>query len=145
MNINVDDLCPELPRSTGKLNVDTISINYPLIEINDSMPHVKIDHNEIIKKINMKRKNKLYHYLLIFNKCCRKINEASDKDLYDIVFSVPYFVSQCPLYCVQECVDFVNQRLKKELFDTYVLNDTSLFITWRFIELKKERTSRPHE
>ena len=68
--------------------------------------------NRIYKKKKEKEENKLKKYNKIFDKCKRKIKWAADNHQYYILFEIPKFSYNCPLYNLEECAFYIKEKLK---------------------------------
>lgn len=66
----------------------------------------------IYKKNKSKELNKLKTYNIILDRCKKKIKWAADNDQYYILFEVPRFSFDCPLYDLSECTFFIKHKLK---------------------------------
>ena len=68
--------------------------------------------NRIYKKKKEKEENKLKTYNKIFDKCKTKIKRAADNHQYYILFEIPKFSYNCPLYNLDECAFYIKEKLK---------------------------------
>ena len=52
---------------------------------------------------------------------------------------VQEYLAETPDYVAKFCVDYISNKLKANYFDTYIMNPTTIFVTWKFIEANKEK------
>ena len=100
---------------------------------------MKVDSIKI-KFTRLKRRLKVRAKLVeMYNLCCEKIKEADDMGLTDIIFELPTSMFLINTDCVDiEIIKYIDNNLRKQKLNTYVVNSKKLFITWKFLELNKE-------
>lgn len=133
----IDDLFPSDNKSgvTGKkLDIETLFSNTPL----NNDPSITFSSDILIERRKKRRKEKLNHYRQILKYCHKRIEEADENQDTDIFFTVVDTITECKDYCPLECLNYISVKLREEDFDTIMLSDTTIFITWKYIELKKE-------
>lgn len=91
--------------------------------------------NLILKKNQLRRQQLISVYTELFEKCLEKIHKAIEHSRSEIVFVVPTMVFRCELYNSSECMEFIKKKLKAIKIDYYQVNETSLFISWHYLEL----------
>lgn len=137
MDINVDNLFPSDVRSgtRGKnLDVETLFSNTPL----SNEPEITFTSNILLEKREKRRKEKLKYYTHMLKYCHKRISDADDDQGSDIVFTIIDSVPECKDYDSMECLEFISIKLREEDFDTTILTPTTMFITWKYLELKKQ-------
>jgi hypothetical protein len=137
MDISVDNLFPSEIRSGTrgrKLDVESLFSKTPL----NSEPDITFTSNILLEKREKRRREKLNYYnqMLIF--CHQRIKDADDDQASDIVFTVIESVPECKEYNSLECLEYISDKLRKEDLDTTILTPTNMFITWKYLELKKK-------
>jgi hypothetical protein len=138
-NLTIDNLIPpsnnSINYSSGKLNIDCISRDK---FIND-VPSKDFNSDDLLKNIKKKRMNIRNTYVNCYNLCCEKIKEADNLGLTDIIFELPIsmFISN-PDCKDREIINYIDNNLKKQRLNTYIIDNRKIFITWKFIELNKE-------
>lgn len=109
----------------------------------------------IYKKTKNKELNKIKTYNTIYKKCKTKIKWASDNEQYTILFELPKFSFDCPLYNLEECANYIKNKLKNKfvvhhftpqhLYQLHKLNNKdidinnlthTLYISWEYIKKK---------
>jgi hypothetical protein len=121
-NLNVDDLTQSLS-SYVKLTDDFL-IN-------------KIKYNE-----HLEQKKALDIYEVKYNDCLMKINSAIDVNMTDIFFKVVDAHFGCKLYTSYDCLNFIQNKLRKKNFDTLIISKNTIFISWKnsnFIKKSKNK------
>ena len=84
-----------------------------------------------LKKNNQKKKNnmiKCYNKIKIM--CLTKIKIVSKTDKTNIWFSVPNFLLGHTSYNLDDCINFIINKLKKRGFKTLLLKPNILYIYW---------------
>jgi hypothetical protein len=121
----------------GKIDVNSISKDK---FINDD-PDINFNSDELLKTIQRRREKIRAKLVSSFNLCCEKIKEADAMGLTDLIFEVPNMISMSNIYCKNiDVIRYISDKLRKQHLNTHILNDTKLFITWKFIELNKHNS-----
>jgi hypothetical protein len=137
VHISVDKLFPSDTRSGTrgkKLDVETLFCNTPL----NNEPDITFTSDILIEKREKRRKEKLNYYIHMLRYCHKRISDADDDQGSDIVFTIIESVPECKDYDPIECLEFISVKLREEDFDTTILTPTTMFITWKYLELKKQ-------
>jgi hypothetical protein len=146
-NINIDNLFPSECNTSGtkgkKLDIETIFLNTAL----NTEPDISFTSDVLVGRIKKRRENKLNYYKQMLKYCHVRIDSADNNQDSDIVFTVLESIPECKDYDSIECLDYISKKLREDDLNTVILNDTSMFISWKNIESKKEykkkeRTSR---
>lgn len=136
-NITVDNLFPAEDNKSGtrgkNLDIETLFVNTPL---NDD-PDITFSSDLLINRRIKRRKEKLNFYRQMLRYCHKQIESADEDQYTDIVFSVIETIPECKEYDPRECLEYISVKLREEYFDTTILTDTTMFITWKYIELKR--------
>ena len=96
-----------------------------------------VDDNFIINKIKYNQKyerellNEIYEEK--FKECLLKINDAIDMNITDIFFKINIAHFGCKKYNSLECLKYIENKLRKNKFDTYIILKTEIFISWKKI------------
>lgn len=142
--INVDDLFPSSTNKSGtrgkKMDIDTLFSHTSM----NNEPIVTFSSEVLLDKIDRRRKEKLNFFKQMLNYCHKRINDADDDQTTDIVFTVVDSIPECKNYNPRECLEYISIKLREEYFDTTILTDTTMFITWKYLELKKENIRNIH-
>ena len=137
MDISVDNLFPSEIRSGTrgrKLDVESLFSKTPL----NSEPDITFTSNILLEKREKRRREKLNYYNQMLISCHKRIKDADDDQASDIVFTVNESVPECKEYNSLECLEYISDKLRKEDLDTTILTPTNMFITWKYLELKKK-------
>ncbi len=142
MNINVDKLFPSNTNQSGtrgrRLDIDSLFSNTPLNE----EPDISYSSDVLLRKIKTRREKKVKCYYSMLRYCYQMIDKADDDQCTEIVFRVIDTVPDCPEYKPYECIEFISKKLREQFFETLPLDDNSVFITWKNIELRKEEAKQ---
>lgn len=142
-HFTLNKLFPEQMHSTsGKCNFNLDSIS-PAINENktEDMDNEMIKLTEtLLQRIETRRKKKLWYYQNMLKYCREKIIEADNNQITDILFGVIEFIPECKNYNSVECLEYISQKLRAHEFDTFIINDITMFISWKYLELKLEES-----
>jgi hypothetical protein len=96
-------------------------------------------HNSINKKKNLRQT--IYHKIL--EKCHIKIKASAGKEFYECNYDVPHYVVGLPLFNINECIDYLINKLKDNGFKVDYFFPKTLHISWFPVsEIKNEETNR---
>lgn len=135
--------------------MDRISINNLFPSNNDFKPldvnslynpqekHVrnKINFN-IDRLVNLREERKkkvLIQYERIFNMCLNKINLANNLNKVEIVYDVPEAIYGSFDYNSNDCLEYIDDRLKKLKLDTLILDNKSIYVSWENLAKKMSK------
>lgn len=93
------------------------------------------DVKSLIEMKEKIREQKMDVYKKYFNICLQKIKNSSKLGYTDIIYQFPTFELSCSNYDVKECIEYVDSSLKLKFFDTLVMPNNVLFISWYYMEL----------
>jgi hypothetical protein len=100
----------------------------------------------IDRLINLRdeRENRVVaQYDKTYNTCLSKITTANELNKTSVVFNVPETVYGYFNYSPGECVKYINKKLEEMKFDTLILNDTTIYISW--LNLGKNREKKKED
>jgi hypothetical protein len=136
--MNIETLMPSnshnYNRNTGKIDVNMIS-NGKSINID---PSKDFNSHNLLNGIYERRKKKRNWLVDMYNLCCNKIKDADDAGLTDITFILPEIISENSSYRHLEAIEYISKNLRDQKIDTLVLDKKSIFVTWKYLELKLE-------
>lgn len=144
MNFSIESLFPSknnkcVPSKKGhRLDIESLFCNTPL---NDE-PDISFSSDILLDKIKKRRKLKLKYFYNMLRYCYERINSADDDHITDIYFRVLESIPECKSYTSLECLEFISEKLRMQLFDTIIINNTTMFISWKYLELKKEELKK---
>jgi hypothetical protein len=139
-NININNLFPlSNSRSSVDKPLDVTSLyNFDRPQNIELEANVKTEINFSVESIINERKEKkrIIHnrYRKITDMCLNKIKSANKINKTDIVFNIPLTVFGCHEYNSDECLDYMEYKLRKLYMDTYILSKTAIFVSWLNIE-----------
>ena len=94
-----------------------------------------VDDNFILSKIKNVQKyenDKLNDiYETKFKECLLKINDAIDMNVTDIFYTVSSGQFGCKTYKSIECLKYIENKLRKKKFDTFIYSQNNIFISWK--------------
>ncbi len=138
----LDKLFPERTKyntsKSHKFSIETISstINEDKIEdVDNDMANLT---DILVQRIEMRRKKKLWYYQNMLKFCHEKIIEADNDQISDIIFGVIEFIPECKNYNSFECLEYISRKLRDNKFDTFIIDHVTMFISWKYLELKLE-------
>jgi hypothetical protein len=99
----------------------------------------------LIDRIVKRRKEKLKCYRKVLLSCHNKIIDIDDSGVTDMYFNIKRdvvdfneIICKCNDFKYHECIEYISDILRDDYFDTLIVNNQTLFISWHNIELKKE-------
>ena len=137
IDLSVDKLFPSDIKSGTrgkKLDVESLFSNTPL----NKEPDITFSSDILLKKREIRREKKLQYYKQMLQYCYTRITDADDDLVYDIVFTIVETIPDCKEYDPLECLEYISVKLREENFDTTILSPITMFITWKFLELKNK-------
>ena len=137
IDISIDKLFPSdnISGTKGKtLDINTLYTNTPL----NNDPDISFNSDILLEKRIKRRNEKLIYYKQMLKYCYKRITETDDNLGTDIVFTVIENIPECKEYLPRECLEYISVKIREEDFDTIILSATTMFITWKYLELKKE-------
>ena len=95
----------------------------------------KLTDEFIINKIKYNEENEKKKLLELYdnkyNESLIKINNAIDIGITDIFFSVPDAFFGYKFYNPTDCLEYTQTKLRNKNFDTLIINNSTLFISWK--------------
>jgi hypothetical protein len=136
--MNIETLMPSnkhnYNRNTGKIDVNMISNGKSI----NTDPSKDFNSHNLLNNIYERRKKKRNWLVDMYNLCCNKIKDADDTGLTDITFTLPEIILENSSYRHKEGLEYISKNLREQQIDTLILDNKSLFITWKYLELKLE-------
>jgi hypothetical protein len=140
--MTIDNLMPGGNRkylNKGHFDVNSISKDK---YINDD-PDINFNSDDLLETIQKRRENTRRLLVTSFNLCCDKIKEADSMGLTDLIFELPSMITMSNVYSKTiDIIRYISDKLKKQKLNTCIIDEKKLFITWKFIELNKEISSK---
>jgi len=137
-----------------KLNIDNLfSSKNKTLESSDPLTIYTLFHPEVNKEKNNfsvdklinvreKRKNKIVkEYKKKYIQCCKNIEELNNLNTYCTTVVVPIAVYDCPDYKPEDCIKYIENKLKKYYMDILVLSNKSIFISWDNIKENRDKAN----
>lgn len=115
---------------------DNIDFNINTLKT-DNKPIYNGLADELIEARKFRREKLLGIFNDLYNECIEKIKLYDLNGKIDLVFVVPSKIDSDINYSSQECIEFIKRKLKEIYIDTLFLNDVTLFITWKYIEINQ--------
>lgn len=131
--LNLNNLTKSNLRPAGDIDLNSICV----ATSNDIIQN--FTSGDLIKTRNEKRKKLLEEYQNIYRVCLEKIKKQDPLFITDIIFEVPDIIYSNADYKSENCLEYIEKKLNDMYIDTYRLSSNSIFITWKFIELHKEK------
>lgn len=92
------------------------------------------DVKKLIEIKDNRRKKLVEIHNNMYDRCIKKIHLANSLGRTDLLYTIPFLIRDLPEYNPLECLIYVENRLKSLCFDTYIVNKTTIFITWIYLE-----------
>ena len=144
--INISNLFPAAVDnnsiSNKPLDIHSIINSTKSNKANILVPVIKKSNfnlNKIINKKSNRQKLAVLEYKKIFNLVLNKITIADDTNNTSIIYEVTDAIFSCPEYKSLECLNYIENRLRKMYMDTFKISEKSIFICWKNIEENKKQ------
>lgn len=134
--INIDNLFPA-DSNHKPLDVYTLYNEFE----NKNNNKNDFDVNKLSTPHEERKKKILLEYYKIYNMCLKKIVSANNLKKTDLIYTLPLSQFNWKEFSLIDCLSFIENRLRRQDFDTLVLSDTSIFISWLKIVNRKEKLS----
>jgi len=107
-----------------------------LYNTNDQKVKNKINFNiERLIKLREERKRKiLVQYEKIFNMCLKKISLANNLNYTEVIYDIPEAIYGHFDYNPNDCLEYVNNKLKNMHLDTIYMGDKQIYVSWINLE-----------
>jgi hypothetical protein len=92
------------------------------------------DIRKIILAKEEKRKKLCENYNKFYKQCINKIDIATSLGKSDLLYSVTKRIKDIPEYSSLDCLKYIEKRLSSLYMNTLIINNTTIFITWYYIE-----------
>jgi hypothetical protein len=128
-----------------KINIENLfhcktHINTKILDVRAITNNQKIFNTDtLIETREKKRKTLLNYYLKFYDICLKKIEIANNLNKTDLLYTVTEFIPNCPEYKPIDCIEYIKEKLENNFFDTYIVGNKTLFITWLYLEANKEK------
>jgi hypothetical protein len=137
-NINIKNIFDNNYNLTKSVISDPKKYTLNNLNINNSLiynSHGQLSDDYLINKIkynkNLERKKVQDLYEIKYNECLAKINNAIDINMTDIFYQITEAYFGCKLYNSIECLNFIQDKLRKKNFDTLIISNNKIFISWK--------------
>ncbi|QKF93940.1 hypothetical protein QKU48_gp0482 [Fadolivirus algeromassiliense] len=133
--ISINNLFPSTSSDFQPLDVNT------LYNPQENKIKNKINFNiDRLIKLREERKQKIFvQYEKIFNMCLNKINLANNLNKTEIIYEVPEAAYGYFDYSSQDCLNYIEERLKNMDLDTLLLDPKTIYVSWLNLEENKKR------
>ena len=134
-NISVKTLCPDAhieDKHNKIFGVDNMIMRTDKQE-------KQFNVGKLIKARKQKRKKLLENYIKLYNNCLTNIEKVNDVNKTDLYFNVPNKIVDCPEYNSNDCIEYIENKLREQFIDTIKINDNTIFVSWLYLELNMEQ------
>lgn len=129
--ININNLFANAKAGrNGEINVSNM-FDY---DEDQTLATVELNIDRMLEMKEEKRKLAQSQYYKLFKLCIKKINDAISIGENKIIYEIPYDVPLVTEYSFSECMEYINNKIKKLHMDTIIVSQLSIFISWEFIE-----------
>lgn len=133
--ININNLFDQTDDSKKPLDVYSLYHPYEQKTINK----INFDIDRLGKAKKEKKLKLLKEYERIYKMCLNKIMSINEIGRQDFIYEIPEAIFGFYDYDKSECLEYINKRIKKLCFDTIIVNDHSLYISWINIEENRKK------
>ena len=136
-SLSIQSLLPDNKYITKNGKNEPLSIKTLIRETKNYDESRAFTEEVLIKKRQDKRNIKLNMYMKHYSRCIEHIKIASGRDELDFIYKIPAIAPECPGYLALECSIFIIEKLKDIFIDAFNIDDRTIFITWKYVELNK--------
>jgi hypothetical protein len=134
-HLNIENLMPSdnknYNNTKGVIDINMISSDKAV----NSEPHKDFNSINLLDNIYERRIQKRNWLVSEFNRCCEQIKNANNLGLTDIFFSIPEIIVENSSYKHKDALEYISKNLREQKLDTYIVNNRTLFVTWKYLEL----------
>jgi hypothetical protein len=103
-------------------------------EYKSSQKTIKTTIENIIKVNNERKKSKIKLYRMMLRECINKIERQNLLRKIDTTFKFDDIIYGHPEYIRDECIEYVINELNTYHFETYRIDNKTIFISWKFMD-----------
>jgi archaellum component FlaF (FlaF/FlaG flagellin family) len=89
-----------------------------------------INVNKLKKNAEERKKFKKKCFKKILDMCLTKIEIVSQTDTTSTWFEIPIFILGSPSFEIEDCANYITNKLKKNGFKVFFLKPNFLFVNW---------------
>jgi hypothetical protein len=115
--------------NNGSIDIKTLALSTKSIADNFSPL-------QLIQNKKVKREKLLTLYKYYYQNCLEKIKLVNMADKTDLFYTIPLINLEYSNYSPSDCIDFIILNLSEHKLSTYKINNTTLFITWKYLEIE---------
>lgn len=128
ININVVSQNMGISSDSNVLDVYSICTNKS-IGVQDDDNYDILKHKKDVRlKLQELYSNEL-------KKCKQKIRDYNNMKYTDVIYKVPEKIITLPEYDSKKCLDYIEQYLSDNNYDTKIINSYEIFVSWYFYEI----------
>ena len=86
--------------------------------------------NDLVKEQQKREKIKIETFKKVYKTVEKKIILASASDFYHVWYEVPEFILGLPTYNLKECIEYIEERLAENQFESESYQPNILLIKW---------------
>ena len=86
---------------------------------------------ELIKEQKDREKKKIYIYKKIYKRIENKIIKSSSMNLYECWYEIPEFLFNIPLYNLENCKLYLQNKLTDDGFSVYFTGVNVIVVSWK--------------
>ena len=86
---------------------------------------------ELIKEQTDREKKKIYIYKKIYKRIENKIIKSSSMNLYECWYEIPEFLFNIPLYNLENCKLYLQNKLTDDGFIVYFTGVNIIVVSWK--------------
>ena len=88
-----------------------------------------LNAKDLVRQQKKKDKEKNVIYQKVYDRIEKKISMASAQNFYKCLYEIPEFMLGLPLYNLNECINYVDKKLKENGFKT-LWKTNEVLIDW---------------
>ena len=123
----------DIRSSSGPLSVSTLFKR-------DKVKKTDFSIENLIKVRKNKESKVKKEYRKKLEQCKEEIEKTNNLHKYDMIYTVPMAIYDCPEYNPYDCLQYIESDIKKYFMYTLILpSKNKIFITWDNIEEEKKK------
>ena len=86
--------------------------------------------DQLVKEQKDRENKKKKNFKKVYKLVERRIIDSSKINLYQCIYDIPNFLLNGPLYSLDECREYILNKLKSNGFQTMVITENRILIRW---------------
>lgn len=102
----------------------------------------QVNIRDICNSMQRRQETRQDVFAKVLEKCYMKIERVAAADRLFLFYEVPMFVLGCPLFRIEDCIDFMKGNLEKNGFLVKYYFPNIVYISWNKDEIKEHKLTQ---